>query len=126
MRMWGVNPRLLCRKHLLGEHVEMHMFVGTLRAGKSVNGYTSTGLVNLHKIRERHDELAEEMEERGYDHQSPLPSFPMPVVGDKGFVNEVENLKELARRCKDCAERQKGPKTASVEDLQNVGFFEED
>lgn len=113
MRMWGVNPRLLCRKHLLGEHVEMHMFAGTLRAGKSVIGYTSTGLVNLNKLRERHDELAEEMECRGYDHQSPLPSFPLPK-GDKGFVNEVENLKDLANRCKECAERQKGTNRSVV------------
>jgi hypothetical protein len=22
--MWGVNPKLLCKKHLLGEHGEIH------------------------------------------------------------------------------------------------------
>ena len=26
MRMWMVNPRIMCRQHLLGEHVEIHMF----------------------------------------------------------------------------------------------------
>jgi hypothetical protein len=28
--MWMVDPRLVCSKHLLGEHVELHMFVGCL------------------------------------------------------------------------------------------------
>ena len=23
MRMWMVNPKIMCRKHLLGEHVEL-------------------------------------------------------------------------------------------------------
>ena len=34
MRQWMVDPRLLCRKHLLGEHVENHMFIGTLKRVK--------------------------------------------------------------------------------------------
>ena len=33
MRMWLVNPALLCRQHLLGEHVEMHMFAGHILEG---------------------------------------------------------------------------------------------
>ena len=33
MRDWKVNPKLLCRQHLLGNHLEVHMFVGTLRRG---------------------------------------------------------------------------------------------
>jgi len=28
MRMWMLNPKALCRKHLMGEHVEIHMLVG--------------------------------------------------------------------------------------------------
>lgn len=38
MRMWNINPRYMCRKHLLGEHVETHMLVGSLRKEKSVQG----------------------------------------------------------------------------------------
>jgi hypothetical protein len=25
--MWMVDPRIMCRNHLLGEHAEIHMFV---------------------------------------------------------------------------------------------------
>ncbi len=45
MRMWNVLPEYLCRKHLLGEHVEMHMFVGTIKRGVSLNGYIKNKLV---------------------------------------------------------------------------------
>ena len=101
MRMWNVDPRLMCRKHLLGEHVEMHMFAGTLAKGVSIQGYVDGGLVEVDRIRIRHDELAAEMERRGYRHSSPLrddcPSFCA------GRVNAEENLAELARRCPQCA-----------------------
>lgn len=33
MRMWLVPPSHMCRKHLLGEHVELHMLLGTLKKG---------------------------------------------------------------------------------------------
>ena len=36
MRMWLVPPSHMCRKHLLGEHVELHMLLGTLKKGKSI------------------------------------------------------------------------------------------
>ena len=36
MRMWMIDPKLLCRKHLLGEHLEIHMFVGTINKGINV------------------------------------------------------------------------------------------
>ena len=36
MRMWNVDPKLMCNKHLLGEHVEMHMFFGTIQKGISM------------------------------------------------------------------------------------------
>jgi len=101
MRMWNVDPRLMCRRHLLGEHVEMHMFAGTLAKGVSIKGYLDGGLVEVDRIRTRHDELAAEMERRGYKHSSPLrddcPSFCA------GSVSVDESLAELARRCPQCA-----------------------
>ena len=35
MRMWNVDVTKMCNKHLLGEHVEMHMFVGIIIKGTS-------------------------------------------------------------------------------------------
>ena len=100
MRMWNVNPELLCRKHLLGEHVEMHMFMGTIAKGRSIGGYLENKLVNPAMIRYRHDQLAYEMVKRGYNHQSPLtkPALILPFRE----INVVANMAELARRCPEC------------------------
>lgn len=57
-----INPKTMCRKHRLGEHVECHMFVGTIRRGRNVRGYLQKGLLEIHNIQKRHDELAEEMQ----------------------------------------------------------------
>ena len=99
MRMWMVPPRRMCRKHLLGEHVEIHMAVATLRLGKSVDGFLRKGLLELGSLRARHDELVEEMLRRGYRHASPLGRLPRRT---EGKVDRKANLLELARRCPDC------------------------
>lgn len=100
MRMWNVDPRFLCRKHLLGEHVEMHMFAGTK---KSKKGYIDKGLVEVHNIKFRHDQLVEEMRSRGMNHKTPiLKEFNTFRIGK---VDSEQNIKELHRRCKECRER---------------------
>lgn len=38
MRMWGVDPKVLCTKHMIGEHAETHMFLGTIKKGTSIKG----------------------------------------------------------------------------------------
>jgi hypothetical protein len=103
MRMWGVNPKWLCNKHLLGEHVEMHMFTGTIQKNKSIRGYLIKGLVNPSLIKKRHDKLAEEMIERGMNHQSDLN------IDCSDFINRPisirKNEEELCKRCEICRER---------------------
>jgi len=100
MRMWNVAPRLMCDQHLLGEHVEMHMFVGAMRKGVSMQGYIDGGLLEPAKLNSRHDELVQEMERRGMKHKSPLPEHP-PLF-EKGLVDSAGNLVELAKRCPAC------------------------
>ena len=102
MRMWLVDPAGMCRQHLLGEHVELHMLVGTLERGKSIQGFLDGGLIDTSKIRDRHTDLTVEMMFRGYKHKSPL-SF---VHDDPdGYVDVDGNLEELHRRCEDCKSR---------------------
>jgi Pyrimidine dimer DNA glycosylase len=103
MRMWMVNPRLMCRKHLLGEHVELHMFVAGIRRGLNLRGYLDKQLLEPHNIRRRHLELVGELRRRGYQHCSPLPDF----VGRRaGRIDRRGNLAELARRCQECRRMQ--------------------
>lgn len=103
MRLWMVDPKILCRRHLLGEHVECHMFLGTISKGKSIQGYLDRGLVEVHNLAIRHDQLAQEMINRGYNHQSP---FPADYQGQKlGIVDRDKSLTDLIRRCSDCKKR---------------------
>lgn len=101
MRMWNVDPKRLCNRHLCGEHVEMHMFAGTLMKGKSIQGYVNKGLVESQRIKERHNELAVEMVRRGMNHKSPLNFYTTLQVGS---VDVKESLIELTKRCSACAD----------------------
>jgi len=102
MRLWMVPPSKMCRKHLLGEHVECHMFVGCILKKKSLSGYISGGLVEIHNIGKRHDLLARELIRRGYRHKTPLKRF---VSWKEGRINRKEARAALARRCSDCRKR---------------------
>jgi hypothetical protein len=99
MRMWKVNPKLLCNHHLLGEHCEMHMFVGTLNKGISILGYINKGLIEVENIKNRHEELVKEFENRGMKHNSPLQPYKSFKAGK---INIEENLKTLQNRCTEC------------------------
>ena len=104
MRMWGGRPAVMCRSHLLGEHVEMHMAVGSIRRNKSISGYTDGGLLDTSKIQERHDALVTEMRARGYNHHSIM--LYNDVLHD-GSIDADENLTALCARCTKCKERLK-------------------
>lgn len=99
MRMWNVDPRKLCNQHLTGEHVELHMFVGSIRKGISMDGYIKNGMLEVHNIRKRHKQLVEEMERRGMNHKSPLPLFRMWRAG---HINSKANERLLFEKCEKC------------------------
>jgi len=98
-RMWMVDPRKMCRNHLLGEHKELHQLVGGLNKNKSVDGHIKKGQVEIHNIKKRHEQLVKEMLTRGYSHLSPLPKFKNFRAGK---INISENEKELTKRCIHC------------------------
>lgn len=100
-----VDPRVMCRQHLLGEHVEIHMLIGAARRGRSLAGFAFGGLVELDKLKQRHDELAAEMTLRGYEHMSPVPEQP-EFKDPRGVVDANASLHELASRCAACRQMQ--------------------
>ncbi len=101
MRMWMVEPEFICDKHLLGEHVEIHMLAGSITRKKSIDGFLH-GLVNPKLMKARHDALAQEMTRRGMRHKSPLKEID--YCGSCSEISAQDNLKELTRRCPRCAE----------------------
>ncbi|MFA7009113.1 MAG: pyrimidine dimer DNA glycosylase/endonuclease V [Elusimicrobiales bacterium] len=75
MRIWDIQPRLLCRSHLLGEHRELHCIWVVLtqgRKGYSRHPETLRWHGRLKALYLRHAKLVAEMEHRGYRHKSPL------------------------------------------------------
>lgn len=105
MRLWMVPLHLMCSKHLRGEHVETHMFVGSINKGKSMAGFIADGLLHVASIQERHDAIAQEMVDRGGNHESPLQFDGSGYTGDANLIDVHANTLELARRCPDCYDR---------------------
>ena len=106
--MWNVNPKILCTKHLSGEHLELHMFTGTIRQKKRLSGYVQNNLVAPKQLNRRHEELAKEMEARGFTHMSPLEEVDisyLPLEIQNATVDNKLALAELLRRCPNCKAR---------------------
>jgi hypothetical protein len=75
LRIWDLDPSLLCRQHLLGEHRELHAIWNVITQGKK--GYsrhpeTLRWKGKLAALHRRHSALVEEMGIRGYSHRSLL------------------------------------------------------
>lgn len=106
-RMWCVPPKILCDDHLRGEHAEHHQLVGTIQNhphGKAIAaGHAEKGNIDTSRVEERHEELAVEMERRGFNHDSPL-EYDDPDFG-VGAIDTDYNLSDLRERCCDCENR---------------------
>ena len=105
MRMWMVDVTKMCRQHLLGEHVECHMFVGTINKNKKLDGYVGNNLLQLKDLKKRHDALAKEMIRRNMKHNSELLPFDITKYDNyiqNSKVDIPHNIQVLKIRCKEC------------------------
>lgn len=103
-----VDPKIMCRFHLLGEHRELHALAGMIQKGIGLEGYAQRGLIEIGVIRERHEALVREMEARGYRHISPLPEFslegvPAPILHTR--VDREASECNLLKRCERCRKK---------------------
>lgn len=103
-----VHPKLLCRKHLLGEHGEIHKHRHNFEKKHSIKNRILKGQIEPASMKSRHDELAEEMLKRGYKHNS---NYEMPDISylsdeERNFkVNINVSLFDLSFRCEDCEKK---------------------
>ncbi len=110
MRMWMVDPKIMCRKHLLGEHVELHMIVGHMKKRRSIKGFIRHNCIEPLAIAQRHEELVKEMVIRGYDHKSVL-DVPenlleyLTAIEKRVRVSVESSVEDLITRCADCRSR---------------------
>lgn len=75
MRIWDLPPEILCRKHLLGEHRELHALwtiITQNKKGYSKHPETLRWVGKLKALYIRHNLLVKEMMNRGYKHHSSL------------------------------------------------------
>lgn len=106
MRMWMIPPSLLCQKHLLGEHGEIHKHRHNFEKRHSIAGRIAPiVLIEPASMQSRHDELAAEMIRRGYNHASPYKLPDLSYLGESANVkaDTAYNLADLCERCADCA-----------------------
>lgn len=106
MRMWNVDPEKMCQKHLCGEHLECHMFYGSIKEGKKIDGYIKNGLLEIHNLKKRHDEIVNEMLKRGYKHLTPLSNDFDDC--ELGHINIEESIQTLIERCPKCKKLNRG------------------
>ena len=110
MRMWMVDPYILCGKHLRGEYVEHLMFLGTFKRKMKISGYVKNNLVEPLSLIDRFDSLKNEMIRRGFNatktldfNLTLLEYLPKEWLYYK--VDVVKSLDDLIRRCPICAAR---------------------
>jgi hypothetical protein len=96
----------MCRQHLLGEHVETHMFAGAFRKGVKAGRFVTENLLEFRSLKARHDELVREMERRGMKHKSewvePGPCHQITNAEKAAKIDREAALAELLRRCPEC------------------------
>ena len=110
MRHWMVHPIILCRKHLIAENVEAHMFISSIKKGISMSGYLRNNLLEPLSLVSRHDTIAIEMLRRGYNHNSPVIDFEITdYITDPAILNVkvdvISAFKDLITRCTECRRR---------------------
>lgn len=109
MRMWMINSIFMCRKHLLGEHGEIHKHRHNFEKKHSISGRIFPIVqIEPEQMENRHNELANEMLARGYNHNSPycLPNLEHLSNSERLATVDLEHsLSELIFRCNDCEQR---------------------
>ena len=101
MRIWDVSPKILCRNHLLGEHRELHAMWSVItnnKKGYSLHPETIRWKGKLLALYNRHEELVQEMTNRGYSHKSPLDkrSAKGNSIQDV-YVNTISEQKQILK-----------------------------
>ena len=104
MRMWMVDPSLLCRQHLLGEHRELHAIVGGIKKNiPAMKGLAKAKLIEPGKVIQRHEDVVAEMLSRGYQHKTPL-DVDFDSTGP-GEVDPQVSMRHLRSICPGCLGR---------------------
>lgn len=101
MRVWDIHPKHLCRKHLLGEHRELHGLWNILTKHRGRGGYshhpeTIRWRGKLKALYNRHQVLVKEMKQRGYIDRTPLNKKMASGSARQGvYINTINEQKKI-------------------------------
>lgn len=101
MRIWDIDPKLLCRAHLAAEHRELHGLWNILTLGKT--GYsrhpeTRRWEGKLAALYRRHERLVTEMDRRGWTHRTPLDeALATGAALQRTYIDSPTCQRELLR-----------------------------
>lgn len=112
MRMWMVDPKIMCKNHLLGEHLELHMLVGVFRKKQRIDGFLGSNALEPKSVVSRHKELVNELSIRWRKvHITPLNSVDisyLTVEQANWKIDRGKALELLISRCPECRRRYNG------------------
>jgi len=127
MRMWMVDPEIMCMKHLCLEHMHLHMFKKAFKNKRKLAGFIANNLLEPQAVAARHKLLSEELTRRK-DATFPAP-HRSPLEEDYTLIENLENkeakidqdkaLKELLQRCSRCKRRYE-QKTKNMQRLRSA------
>ena len=109
MRMWMLNPKIMCHNHLAGEWRELFTIVDHLQRKRKVDKYITNNCLELQSIQERYVELKKEKKRRKHKKFKQLPldydiSY-LPQEHQEYKVDTEASLKDLLSRCEKCKRR---------------------
>lgn len=105
MRIWDISPSLICNRHLLGEHRELHAIWAIITEGKK--GYRHHPEIKrwqgkLKALFLRHEEIVTEMKARGFRHASFLnESLASGLSKQDVYLDSPEKQLQILKE-KDC------------------------
>ncbi|MFH0845869.1 MAG: pyrimidine dimer DNA glycosylase/endonuclease V [Patescibacteria group bacterium] len=105
MRIWDIEPKKLCRQHLLGEHRELHAIWSILNNNKK--GYrnhpeTKRWVGKKKALFLRHQKLVEEMQKRNYQHHSPLNKKGATGKATQNTLINTKKEQQIILKNKNC------------------------
>ncbi|MFA5359513.1 MAG: pyrimidine dimer DNA glycosylase/endonuclease V [Patescibacteria group bacterium] len=104
MRIWDIEPKYLCRQHLLAEHRELHGLWNILTKHKGKGGYsrhpeTLRWAGKKKALYIRHEILVKEFFRRGYKHRTPLnKKFAVGSGSQRVFINTLSEQKVILKQ----------------------------
>jgi len=105
MRIWDIDVKDLCDKHLIAQHYEIHCIYGFRTKNLSrLSNHPEIGrwIGHLDALISKHNETVEEMKFRNINHHTPIVGFHMdsPMMPDSWQSVEHQKNLLISKGCK--------------------------